>query len=101
MYGLVPLWFLKGGCCSRYCAISTKELTVSKEELIIIYGTGDEILRKVEGVTKMDRIRSDDIRGRLKQEDVLETVLRRKKKISMYQVLFTCLKVGIFDIFDI
>ena len=34
-----------------------------------------EILRKVEGVTKMDRIRSDDIRGRLKQEDVLETML--------------------------
>ena len=26
----------------------------------------------------MDRIKSDDIRGRLRQEDVLETVLRKK-----------------------
>ena len=34
-------------------------------------------LRKVEGVMRMDRMRSDDIRGRLRQEDVLDTVLTR------------------------
>ena len=32
-------------------------------------------LRKVEGVTRMDTMSSDDIRERLRQEDVLETVL--------------------------
>ena len=32
-------------------------------------------LRKVEGVTRMDRMRSDDIRERLRQKDVLDTVL--------------------------
>ena len=37
-------------------------------------------LRKVEGVTRMDRMKSDDIRERLKQEDVLDTVLRKKKQ---------------------
>ena len=37
-------------------------------------------LRKVEGVTRMDRMRSDDIRERLRQEDVLDTVLRKKKQ---------------------
>ena len=30
-------------------------------------------------MTTMDRTRSDDIRKRLKQEDLLETVLRMKK----------------------
>ena len=35
--------------------------------------------RKVEGMTTMDKTRSDDIRERLEQEDVLETVLRMKK----------------------
>ena len=34
-------------------------------------------LRKVEGVMRMDWMRSDDIRERLRQEDVLDTVLRR------------------------
>ena len=37
-------------------------------------------LRKVEGVTRMDRMKSDDIRERLRQEDVLDTVLRKKKQ---------------------
>ena len=37
-------------------------------------------LRKVDGVTRMDRMRGDSIRERLKQEDVLKTVLRRKRE---------------------
>ena len=37
-------------------------------------------LRKVEGVTRLDRMRSDDIRERLRQEDVIDTVIRKKKQ---------------------
>ena len=37
-------------------------------------------LKKVEGVTRMDRMSSDDIGERLMQEDVLDTVLRKKKQ---------------------
>ena len=37
-------------------------------------------LRKVEGVTRMDRLRSGDIRERLRHGDVLETVLRKKRQ---------------------
>ena len=37
-------------------------------------GNGDEISEELRGVMRMDRMRSNDIRGRLKQEDVLETV---------------------------
>ena len=40
-------------------------------------------LRKVKSVTRMDRMRSDDIRSRERlrpQEDVLDTVLRKKKQ---------------------
>ena len=29
-------------------------------------------------MTRMDRMRNDDIGGRMNQEDILETVLRRK-----------------------
>ena len=36
-------------------------------------------MRKVEGVMRMDRMRSNDIRERQKQEDVLKTVLRRNR----------------------
>lgn len=36
--------------------------------------------RKVKGVMTMDRIRSDDKRERLRKEDVLQTVLRKRKK---------------------
>ena len=32
------------------------------------------------GVTRMDRMKSNDIRERLRQEDVLDTVLRKKKQ---------------------
>lgn len=35
---------------------------------------------KVKGVLRMDRIRSDDKRGRIRQEDILETVLGERKK---------------------
>ena len=31
-------------------------------------------------MTRMDRMRGDSIRERLKQEDVLKTVLRRKRE---------------------
>ena len=37
-------------------------------------------LRKVEGVTRMDKVKSDDIRMRLRQEDVVATVHRKKKQ---------------------
>ena len=37
-------------------------------------------LRKVEGVIRMDRVRSDDIRGRLRQEDVMKTAHSGKKQ---------------------
>ena len=37
-------------------------------------------LRRVEGVTRLDRMRSDDIRERLRQEGVLDSTLRKKKQ---------------------
>ena len=37
-------------------------------------------LRKVEGVTRLDRMRSDDIRERLRQEGIIDTVIRKKKQ---------------------
>ena len=37
-------------------------------------------LRRVEGVTRLDRKRSNDIRERLRHKDVLESVLRKKKQ---------------------
>ena len=37
-------------------------------------------LRKVEGVTRLHRMRSDDIRDKLRQEDVLDSELRKKKQ---------------------
>ena len=38
-------------------------------------------LRRVEGVTRLDRMRSDDIRERLRQEGVLDSTLRKKKQL--------------------
>ena len=37
-------------------------------------------LRKDEGVNRIDRVRSYDMAESLRQEDVLESVLRRQKK---------------------
>ena len=36
-------------------------------------------LRRVEGVKRLNRMRSDDLRERLRQEDILDSVLRKKK----------------------
>ena len=45
-----------------------------------LQATKTRYLRKVEGVTRIDRMRSDDIRETLRQEDILDTVLRKKKQ---------------------
>ena len=36
-------------------------------------------LRRIEGVSRMDRVRNVDIRGRLKQEGVLDMVKKRQQ----------------------
>ena len=36
-------------------------------------------LRRIEGVSRMDRVRNVDIRGRLKQEGVLDVVKKRQQ----------------------
>ena len=40
-------------------------------------------LRKVEGVNRIDRVRSYDMAESLRQEDVLESVLRQKEWLRM------------------
>ena len=40
-----------------------------------LHETGWRYLKKVEGMSRMDRLRIDDIRERLRQECVVETVL--------------------------
>ena len=54
--------------------------TLQNRHMKKLQATEMRYLRKVEGVTRMDRMRSDDIRERLRQEDVLDTVLRKKKQ---------------------
>ena len=53
--------------------------TLQNRHMKKLQATEMRYLRNVEGVTRMDRMRSDDIRERLKQKDVLKTVLRRKR----------------------
>ena len=54
--------------------------TLQNRHMKKLQATEMRCLRKVEGVTRMDRMRSDEIRERLRQEDVLDTVLRKKKQ---------------------
>ena len=42
-------------------------------------GYADEGVRKIEGVSRLDRVRNVDLRGRLKQEGVLYTVKKRQQ----------------------
>ena len=37
------------------------------------------VLRRIEGVSRLDRVRNVDLRGRLKQEGVLDTVKKRQQ----------------------
>ena len=53
--------------------------TLQNRHVKKLQATEMRYLRNVEGVTRMDRMRSDDVRERLKQKDVLKTVLRRKR----------------------
>ena len=54
--------------------------TLQKRHMKKLQAVEMRYLRKVEGVTRMDRVRSDDIRMRLRQEDVVDTVQRKKKQ---------------------
>ena len=53
--------------------------TLQNRHMKKLQATEMRYLRNVEGVTRMDRMRSDDIRERLKQKDVLKTNLRMKR----------------------
>ena len=39
-----------------------------------------KVLRRIEGVTRLDRMRNVDIREKLRQESVLDAVKRRQEK---------------------
>ena len=52
--------------------------TLQKRHMKKLQAVEMRYLRKVEGVTRMDRVRSDDIR--MRQEDVVVTVHRKKKQ---------------------
>ena len=54
--------------------------TLQKRHMKKLQAVEMRYLRKVEGVTRMDKVRSDDIRMRLRQEDVAATVHRKKKQ---------------------
>ena len=54
--------------------------TLQKRHMKKLQAVEMRYLRKVEGVTRMDKVRSDDIRMRLRQEDVVATVHRKKKQ---------------------
>ena len=54
--------------------------TLQKRHMKKLQAVEMRYLRKVEGVTRMDKVRSDDIRMRLRQEDVVATVYRKKKQ---------------------
>ena len=47
--------------------------------VIIIEAAQMRALRRIEGVSRMDRVRNVDIRGRLKQEGVLDMVKKRQQ----------------------
>ena len=38
------------------------------------------VMRRIEGVRRMDRVRNDDIRQRLGQEDILDMIRRRQER---------------------
>ena len=57
-------------------------------------------LRRVEGVKRLNRMRSDDLRERLRQEDVLDSVLR-KKKISKDSVQVDARKETLTFLFSV
>lgn len=57
-------------------------------------------LRRVEGVKRLNRMRSDDLRERLRQEDVLDSVLR-KKKISKDSVQVDAWKETLTFLFSV
>ena len=37
------------------------------------------VLKRIEGISRLDRVRNVDLRGRLKQEGVLDTVKKRQQ----------------------
>ena len=65
---------------SKIRDIGSETWTLQTRHMKKLQATKMRYLRKVEGVTRMDRLRSGDIRERLRHGDVLETVLRKKRQ---------------------
>ena len=54
--------------------------TLSKQQQLKVQATQMKVLRRIEGVTRLDRMRNVDIREKLRQESVLDAVKRRQEK---------------------
>ena len=54
--------------------------TLSKQQQLKMQATQMKVLRRIEGVTRLDRMRNVDIREKLRQESVLDAVKRRQEK---------------------
>ena len=52
----------------------------SKQQESIVQATQMRVLRRIEGVSRVDRVRNEAIRLRLGQEGILDVVRRRQKK---------------------
>ena len=66
-------WFL------RYYTYGCETWTIQKRHVSRLQATEMRYLRKLEGVTKLDKVRKEDVRQRLKQEAVVE-VSRKKQR---------------------
>ena len=54
--------------------------TLSKQQQLKVQATQMKVLRRIEGVTRLDRMRNVDIREKLRQESVLDAVKRKQGK---------------------
>ena len=55
-------------------------MDIAEEAYEEVAGSGDEVSEEGQGSDKKGQVRSDDIRMRLRQEDVVATVHRKKKQ---------------------
>ena len=108
---------MEGSCRSKGAKISTKlrvynvivkptplygreTWTLQNRHTKKLQVTEMRYLRRVEGVKRLNRMRSDDLRERLRQEDVLDSVLR-KKKISKDSVQVDAWKETLTFLFSV
>ena len=60
--------------------VNCETWSLSKRQQSKVQAIQMNVLRRIEGVSRLDRVRNVDIREKLRQEDVLDMVKSRQEK---------------------